>query len=65
MIVLGKPAAPVVLKGVRLQGEAHLLGSNLSGAAQAAVQRDDTILTAPFTGGFAPIVRITGGASPA
>ncbi|WP_282777848.1 alpha-L-fucosidase [Nocardia sp. CC201C] len=56
-ILLGRPAGPVTLRDIQLDGTARMLGSG----APAQVRRvgTDTVLDAAFTGSFAPVVAVT------
>ncbi|MEV0247750.1 alpha-L-fucosidase [Nocardia sp. NPDC050712] len=56
VIVLGRPTGPITVQGVGLRGEARLLGAE--GAATVSMRGGDTVLTAPFTGAFAPVLKI-------
>ncbi|MEV6278939.1 alpha-L-fucosidase [Nocardia sp. NPDC051832] len=58
VIVLGRPDGPVRVKGIALQGQARLLGTE--GAVTVRQEGGDTVLTAPFSGDFAPVVKISG-----
>ncbi|MFC9897124.1 alpha-L-fucosidase [Nocardia sp. NPDC127579] len=56
LIVLGCPTGPVTVRGVALAGTARLLGA--TGTVTLTRQGPDTVLDAPFTGEFGPVVRI-------
>lgn len=60
LTVLGRPSAAITVKGVELRGSGTLLGS----ASPFAVDSDagDTVISAPFDGRFAPVVKIAGAA---
>ncbi|MFC9994982.1 alpha-L-fucosidase [Nocardia sp. NPDC127526] len=56
--VLDRPTGPITIKDVVLQGNAQLLGSHEPVGLQQ--QGGDTVLTAAFSGGFAPVIKISG-----
>ncbi|MGW0007234.1 hypothetical protein ACWDT6_25810 [Nocardia grenadensis] len=61
VIVPGRPTGLITVQDIRLRGLGLLLGSTES--VRVEQRGGDTVLTAPFSGGFAPVIRVVVGAS--